>query len=203
VVTREGEDILVKTRIHYREVEGKLLYRVMPAGDLVLTYDLKYSGPDLYAREIGIRFGIPPWMSTLYWERKGEWSAYPEDHIGRNLGTAQIHSGVACIVPPAGPFSQDDAPVGTNDFRSTKRYFTRVDLGGPDGYGLSILSDGRQHLRAIATPNYIAVHVCDWFGGTASKAEEWYLNYGKGRLIKTGDALSGRVHLKPISKLRD
>jgi beta-galactosidase len=202
-VTRESENILVTTSIRYLDVKGNLLYRVMPAGDLVLTYDLKYSGPDLHAREIGIRLGIPPWMSILYWERKGEWSAYPEDHIGRNLGQAQIHSSVARTVPPAGAFSQDDAPVGTNDFRSTKRYFTRAVLAGPDGYGLSILSDGRQHVRAIAKPDYIAVHVCDWFGGTASKAQEWYLNYGKGRLLKTGDLLSGTVHLKPVSKLRD
>lgn len=64
--------------------------------------------------------------------------------------------------------------------------------------GRRILSGGRQHLRAMAKPDYIAVHVCDWFGGTASRAEEWYLNYGKGRLLKTDDTLRGNIHLRPV-----
>jgi beta-galactosidase len=199
VVAQHGEDILVTASICYREVAGTLAHRIMPGGDLIVAYDLKYSGPDLHAREIGMRLGIPPWMNTLHWERKGEWSVYPEDHIGRNSGKAPVHSGADGAVPPNDPFSQDNSPLGTNDFRSTKRHFTRALLAGPDGYGLSILSDGRQHLRAVAKPDHIAIHVCDWFGGTASKAPEWYLNYGKGHLLRTNDNLKGTLHVKPVS----
>lgn len=200
VTAREERDILIKAAIRYREVEGNLVYRIAPAGDLFVTYDLRYLGPELYAREIGLRFGVPPWMDTLRWARNGEWSTYPEDHIGRNKGEARADAGVKSQVPPEGSFSQDNSAMGSNDFRSAKRHFTCASLIGSDGYGLCIISGGNQHMRATVKPDHIAVHVCDWYGGTASEAEEWYLNYGKGRLLKAEDSLQGTLRLKPISK---
>ncbi len=200
VMARKGSEILVKTVIRYLEVEGSLVYRIAPAGDVFAIYDLQYLGPELHAREIGLRFGVPPWMDTLSWVRNGEWSTYPDDHIGRNKGEAQAHVLVRSQVPPKGSFSRDNSAMGTNDFRSVKRHFTHASFISPEGYGLSVVSDGTQHMRATVKPDHIAVHVCDWYGGTASKAEEWYLNYGRGRLLKAGDTLKGVLHLKPISK---
>jgi beta-galactosidase len=200
VMARKGSEILVKTVIRYREVEGSLVYRIAPAGDVFAIYDLQYLGPELHAREIGLRFGVPPWMDTLHWLRNGEWSTYPSEHIGRNEGEVRAYSEVKSQVPPKGSFSQDNSAMGTNDFRSVKRHFTHASFISPEGYGLSVVSDGTQHMRATVKPDHIAVHVCDWYGGTASRAEEWYLNYGKGRLLKAGDTLKGVLHLKPISK---
>lgn len=90
--------------------------------------------------------------------------------------------------------------MGTNDFRSTKRPFTRALLVGSDGYGLSITSDGCQHLRAMVRPDHIAVHVLDWFGGTASRVPEWCMNYGKDRLLKTYDERKATLRLQLFSK---
>ena len=39
-------------------------------------------------REVGISFDIPKDMESVSWLRDGLYSAYPEDHIGRNEGTA-------------------------------------------------------------------------------------------------------------------
>src|SRR5579875_72630 len=199
-VAREGSDVLISASLRYREVEGSVVYRIGAAGDLFVAYDIRHLGPELRAREIGLRFGVPPWMDKLRWLRNGEWSTYPSEHIGRNEGEARAYSEVKSQVPPKGSFSQDNSAMGSNDFRSAKRHFTRASLTDLEGYGLSIASDGNQHLRAAVKPDHIAVHVCDWYGGTASGAEEWHLNYGKGRLLKAGDTLRGVLRLKPISK---
>ena len=147
-VARDGEDIVVTSPGRYRSAEGNLIYRVTPLGQLDITYDFKYLGPVIHAREIGLRLAVPASMSTLEWKRRGEWSTYPDDHIGRNEGRAQAHSGVPPVVPPPHAFSQDDSPLGSNDFRSTKRNIERVSLTDPDGTGISADSNGEQHLRA-------------------------------------------------------
>ncbi|HUY14937.1 MAG TPA: glycoside hydrolase family 2 TIM barrel-domain containing protein [Terriglobia bacterium] len=198
-VAREGENMIVTAAVRYREVEGNVTYRIMPAGELLVSYDVKYLGPELYAHEVGLRFGLPPWMDILEWERKGEWSAYPEDHVGRNRGKASGHPGIQTEIPPVHSFSQDDSALGSNDFRSIKRHFKCASLVSREGYGLQILSDGKQHLRAMVKPDHIAVHVCDWFGGTASTAEEWKLNYGNGRVLETNDTLKGALHLRLVT----
>ena len=198
VVERKQRDVVVTAEARYRGLQGSMVYRVTPEGDLYVTYDLKYLGRAIHAREIGLRFGMPPWMDTLEWERVGEWSVYPEDHIGRNHGKVGAHSGSALKVPPPGSFSQDSSLLGTNDFRSTKRHFRRASLTSAEGYGLRILSDGKQSLRAIVKPDHVGVYVCDWFGGTASTAGEWTDNYGIGRLVKTNDRLQGKVRFQIV-----
>jgi hypothetical protein len=200
VLTRDGADVLLTVTGKYREAAGTFTYRATPAGRLDVSYDFKYLGPEIHAREIGVRLGVPPWMDTLRWKRRGEWTLYPADHIGRNEGSARAHSGVVADVPPTNPYSQDDTPMGTNDFRSTKRHIEHASITSVEGYGLYVDSDGRQHVRASVETDRIAVYVNDWFGGTASTAGEWTANYGKGRELKANDRLQGTVHLWIVSK---
>jgi len=197
-IARDGDDIVVTAAGKYRDAEGKFLYRVTPAGALDLTYDFTYLGPEVRAREIGLGFGVPPWMDSLTWKHRGEWTAYPPDHIGRNEGTALAHSGIAAVTPPLNPYSQDDTPMGTNDFRSTKRNIEHASITGADGFGLYIDSNGEQHVRAGVESERISVFISDWFGGTASQAGEWHENYGQGRLLKKGDHLQGTIRLRLI-----
>jgi len=197
-VTRDGSAVVVTANGKYRDAEGKFVYRIAPAGELDVTYDFTYLGPEVYAREVGFRFAVPPWMDTLTWKRRGEWTVYPPDHIGRNEGTAKAHSGLAPAAPPGHSYAQDDAPMGTNDFRSTKRRVEHASITDADGYGLYIESNGEQHLRAGVESDRIALFLNDWFGGTASRASEWHRNYGKGRLLKTGERLQGTMRLRVI-----
>jgi len=196
-LTPDGNDILVTAAGKYRDAEGKFVYRVTPTGELDVTYSFTYLGPEIHAREIGLRFGVPPWEDTLAWLRRGEWTTYPPDHIGRNEGSARVHSGINPVIPPANAYAEDDSPMGTNDFRSTKRNIEHASITSSDGSGLYIESTGTQHLRASAEPDRIAVFLNDWFGGTASHADEWMQNYGTGREVKPLDRLEGviRLHL--------
>jgi hypothetical protein len=198
-VNREGNDIVVKATGKYRDAEGQYVYRVTPAGELEVSYDFTYLGPEVHAREIGLRFGVPPWMDALSWKRRGEWSVYPEDHIGRNEGSAKAHSGIVPTTPPANPYAEDDSPMGTNDFRSTKRHIEHASITSAEGYGLYIESNGEQHLRALVESDRIAVYVSDWFGGTALHLSEWSLNYGNGREVKPHDRLQGKLRLRLLA----
>ena len=183
-IDRDGGDVLATVVGKYRDAEGTFMYRITPTGGLDITYDFTYLGPEVRAREIGIGLGVPLRMDKLNWKRRGEWTSYPADHIGRNEGSAKAHSGVVPATPPNNTYAEDDTPLGTNDFRSTKRNIEHASITDADGYGLFIGSNGEQHLRAGVEPERIALFVNDWFGGTASRAEEWSENYGQGPLIE-------------------
>ncbi|HEV2398796.1 MAG TPA: glycoside hydrolase family 2 TIM barrel-domain containing protein [Candidatus Sulfotelmatobacter sp.] len=179
----------------YREWAGELRFRIFPDGGLAVNYDFTYTGSDLRARETGLQFGVPLWCDRLDWKRRGEWSVYPDDHIGRNEGSAMARAAEPQPVPPTQSFNLDDTPLGTNDFRSTKRDFVFASLTDKDGYGVGIQAVGSQHLRASVSPDMIEVNVNDWFGGTAAVAwGEWWQNYGQGRELRSDDPTQGLAH---------
>lgn len=179
----------------YREFAGELRFRISPDGSVTIRYDFTYTGPDLRARETGLQFGVPLWCDQLQWKRAGEWSVYPDDHIGRNDGSAMAHAAGAQPVPPTQAFALDDTPLGTNDFRSTKRNFVFASLTDKDGYGVGIQAVGSQHLRASVDLDMIEVNVNDWFGGVAAVAwGEWWQNYGQGRELRSDDPNQGIAH---------
>jgi hypothetical protein len=154
--------------------------------------DGHYTGTDLRAREVGLQFGVPLWCDKLQWRRRGEWTVYPADHIGRNEGITMAHADGPQRVPPAQPFALDDTPLGTNDFRSTKRNFVFASLIDNDGYGIGVEAIGSQHLRAMVDTDLIEVNVNDWFGGVAATAwGEWWQNYGSGRELRPDDPNQG------------
>jgi len=187
-----GDDWEVTETGTYRDVAGKLRFRITPRGSLTVSYDFTFTGTDVRAREIGVQFGVPLWCDKLQWRRRGEWTVYPDDHIGRLEGTAQAHPDAPQSVPPKQPYALDDTPLGTNDFRSTKRNFDYATLLDKEGYGIGVEAIGTQHLRASVDADLIEVNVSDWFGGTAAVAwGEWWLNYGLGKEIRSDDPNQG------------
>jgi hypothetical protein len=179
----------------YQDAAGELKFRITPRGSLTVSYDFTFTGHDVRAREVGVRFGVPLWCDKLQWRRRGEWTVYPDDHIGRLEGTVQAHADTSQAVPPRQPYAQDDTPLGTNDFRSTKRNFVNATLLDTEGYGIGIEAVGAQCLRAALSADLIEVNVNDWFGGTAAVAwGEWWKNYGEGRDIRSDDPNQGIGH---------
>jgi beta-galactosidase len=190
-----GDDYEVIETGTYRDFAGELRFRISPQGGLMVSYQFTYSGLDTRAREVGLQFGVPLWCDKLQWRRRGEWSVYPDDHIGRNDGMAMAHAPGPQRVPPTQPFALDDTPIGTNDFRSSKRNFVFGSLTDKDGYGIGIEAVGSQHLRASVDSDFIEVNVNDWFGGVGATAwGEWWQNYGQGRDIRPDDPNEGVAH---------
>jgi len=187
-----GNDYEINETGTYRDFSGELRFRITPQGSLRVSYDFIYTGTEVRAREIGLQFGMPRWCDKLQWKRQGEWTVYPDDHIGRNDGVAMAHDPKPQTVPPTQPYAQDDTPLGTNDFRSTKRDFLFASLTDGDGYGLGIEAIGSQHFRAMVDEDQIQVNVNDWFGGVAATAwGEWWQNYGTGRQLRADDPNEG------------
>ncbi len=191
----DGDDVVATAVGTYREARGNFVYRVTPRGEVDVHYDFTYLGAEISVREIGLRFGVAPWMDTLEWKRMGEWSVYPEGHIGRTQGRAQARAPMEHVVPPANAFSQDESVMGSNDFRSTKRNIEYASIVDRDGYGVYIRSNGQQHLRASVEADRIALHISDWFGGSAAAERNEWSPYGRGRVLKANERLQGTLHL--------
>ena len=111
--------------------------------------------------EVGISYDIPSDMESVSWLRDGLYSAYPEDHIGRNEGTAlKVREGAAehpdqYGVEPSWSWKDDmknyfvyatDDPnngLVTNDFKTMREnvYYYNVNYGaGEDAPRISVES---------------------------------------------------------------
>ena len=187
----------------YPGLDGSYEILVTPTGTMTVHSSFKYSGAERYAREIGLGFSLPKDCDTLHWERNAEWSVYPKDHIGRPIGTTKAVSEHAEKLPPTWPYAEDNTPMGTNDFRSTKRHIRSAWIGNSALATVGIRSDGKQALRAMVDTDRVCVYVNDWFGGTNVGWGEWITNYGKGHLIKSGDVLESTVRLSLYRRKED
>ncbi len=181
----------------YNDLKGAYVITISPEGDLDVHSSFTYSGRTLTAREVGMRFSVPRSFMTVNWVRQPDFqSRYPVDHIGRANGTAQAVYNHPETAPPAWPWSQDNTPLGSNDFRSTKRNFELFRVSSGPAAGVSALGWPGQAARAWLESDRTTVAINDWYGGTNVGWGEWITNYGTGRLIGTGDKLESTLRLR-------
>ncbi len=145
----------------YNHAEGTWRYRFRADGSCDVTYDFTWTWETprpIDAFEVGVGFNVPAPFDTLHWRRDAQWSAYPDDHIGRPVGEApalgdpQHRAARENGKPnemPAWPWSQDLQGGVTRDFRSSKLNFVTGGLFDRHGIGLLATANGRQHLRAL------------------------------------------------------
>ena len=195
-IEREGENVRVTLTGSYPNLDGGYDYLITPAGVLFAHYRFTWNGPDMFVREQGFRLALPRECDVLQWKRNGEFTWYPDDHIGRNEGRATAFPNLPDAMPPSWPWALDPSPMGCNDFRATRRNIQWVALRYQDGPGILVGSNERQHARAIMESDRAVLHINDWYGGTNSGLLEWELNYGKGKLIRNGEVLESRVALR-------
>jgi hypothetical protein len=118
--------------------------------------------------ELGVAYVLTNEVDRLSWRRKGLWSAYPEDHIGRTQGIAKREArghSQRYGEKPSWPWSEDEREFilfgrndaggrGTSDFRSMKEniYYASAMLRGSEAR-LQALSDGKDAVRLEARPD--------------------------------------------------
>jgi hypothetical protein len=194
--TEGGQAVLRWMGRYGKDFEGGFEIRMDDAGDVEYRYQFTYEGPEVLVREIGLEFELPRSCDKLRWDRKAEFSYYPEDHIGRPVGEAVAHPAVPQNVPPGDrPYGLDDHPWGCNDFRSTKRNIFTASLTDEEGSGVQVVSDGTQHIRASVGTHEIVLDVLDHYGGMSWTYNNGY-HYGPGRTIKPGEVLKGTVRVR-------
>jgi len=108
-------------------------FPITPPATTVLPWNNSNAGG---FEEVGVSYLLSGDVDALDWSRKGLWSAYPDDHIGRNVGLAHRTgpgSAGKVGVEPTWPWAEDEKDfnqfgpndsggAGTNDFRSMKEY---------------------------------------------------------------------------------
>ena len=176
----EGPEAIVNITGNYDIVDVEFMVRIDGNGLITTEYTLgelppltRRLVPEGYRRdvggywELGISYIVSSEVDRINWKRKGLWSAYPEDHIGRIKGTAyregrghdQQYGDI-----PTWPWSEDEKDFtffgrndpnerGTRDFRGTKEniYHATALLGGSEK-GIQALSDGRDYVRVEVIP---------------------------------------------------
>ncbi len=119
-------------------------------------------------RQTGITFTLPKNYDTLTWRRHGQWSWYPEDHIGRLAGTTKAffdHPPCGLAGPrtePTWPWSQDQNAYGCNDFRSTKFNIYQAALTDATGSGLRALAAADRHAHAWIDDDHARLLIADY-----------------------------------------
>ncbi len=159
--------VTVTVKGAYAEAEGGYAVRIDGAGRAEFSYDFKVRAKT-DPRQYGLVVYLPRSFDTLSWSRRGQWTTYPENHIGRPLGTAKALSPDREPVfrrPPAWDWKDDQTKLGSNDFRSTKADVLWAVLSRPEGEGLMLVSDGRQASRSFLDGDRVGWLIADFSTG--------------------------------------
>ena len=158
--------------------------------------------------EVGVKFTLPATVDRLQWDRRGLWTVYPEDHIGREQGSAPRHAAEDATLWKDldhdhywndAHWSIANGPrkeTATNDFRSSKEYFRTAEvLLAGSSLGIQALSEERDAVRLEAARADGPV--------TLIINNEWnYPTLGIGNYMKPpircGDGYTNTVCLKPV-----
>ncbi len=192
----DAGNVRVRLQGAYDRFDGGYDVLITPGGQITVHSSFRYTGERFLAREVGLVLTVPKECDRLRWNRQAEWSVYPNDHIGRPAGAASAVAVHPAALPPTWNWAADNSPMGSNDFRSTKRHIRWAVLGYPGGPAVEVTSDGSQSARATVESDRIALHVNDWYGGTHVGLWEWTSNYGEGKPVATGDTIASTIRLQ-------
>jgi hypothetical protein len=196
-----AESAEIKVAGQYDQASGSYTMAIDGRGVLMVSYRFQCA-TDVNCRQIGVVFDIAGSCSELSWHRKGLWTSYPQEHIGRLTGRARAFSGTQ-LCGLAGPrqqpswdWSSDYTAMGSNDFRSTKANILRASLLAPDEVGLLVCSDGSQAVRAWVEGARIRLLVADY---NNAGAERFFRPHAKvqDRPLGAGDVVAGTARLAP------
>ncbi len=181
-------------------------------GYLDIRFEMERPPSDCY--EIGLVFMLDRRFVELEWDRKALWSVYPEEHIGRPHGTAQIFRGekneVVYRQEPLFPWSLDGKdfflfpasgmpevalPV-TNDFCAMKEHIYSYQLTGATGEtGVCVESDGTVAVRSqVQKDGFLNMYIC--FGWTYGDLDWGNLE----RKISSESNLRGKARIRFVKK---
>jgi len=193
---RDGGAVVITAKGRFDEAEGGYQIRFDGAGRAEFQYEFAV-GAKINPRQWGLVLYLPREYDTLRWSRRGLWSVYPDNHIGRLLGTAKALTegrGFQFRVQPAWDWKDDQNELGSNDFRSTKSELMWAALTSDKGYGLLVTSAGKQAARSFVDKDRIGWLIADFNTGGGDlffaphhKADDRPLE--KGEVIKGGFAV--------------
>ncbi len=196
---QEDDWVSVEVKGSYRGFSGNYTLAVNANGELSVDYWFE-SLAKVNPRQWGLVFAAPLDFNRTFWQRKGMWSVYPDDHISRPVGEAKLFypglpEKVNPRVKPDWAWSRDFNELGSNDFRATRRNIRYAGLKDSTGTRITVRSDGRQHWRSWLDKGRICFLVADFVtAGNEMFLESYYAPYRKP--LKEGDKIMGKVKLR-------
>ena len=196
-IKNKQDTIIISTLVNYLDFEGNINYAFLSNGELIIDYQME-SKIEINPRQWGLVFDIDAQMSYLQWDRKGLWSWYPKNHIGRTKGKSQAfpkHEKPDLSKAPQNDWADDFNDLGSNDFRSTKENIYWASLTTKEGVGITVLSDASQAFRAfINADKNISFLVASYStGGGDLFFSDHYQDERKP--LKIGDKIGGSIKL--------
>jgi hypothetical protein len=204
---KENSSIKIVVKESYKEAVGKQTINLFADGHIELAFEFKML-TDANYRQWGISFTLPETMNTLNWKRKGLWSVYPDDHIGRNEGTAKLFSDHAKCglagpsTKPTWSYNMDQTKFGSNDFRSTKRNILQASLQSENASGIKVVSDGLQNLRCWSMNKNIYMLVSEHDNPGSERFLRDYIDHAArfDQPFKQGQTIQGTINLQISDK---
>ena len=218
----DGSEAVIDIDAIYSPISAAFQIRIDGTGTMRVRYTIKHI-PDMAPAsrmlpwdgtdtggysEVGVKFTLPATVDRLQWDRRGLWTVYPEDHIGREQGSAPRHAAEDATLWKDldhdhywndAHWSIANGPrkeTATNDFRSSKEYFRTAEvLLAGSSLGIQALSEERDAVRLEAARADGPV--------TLIINNEWnYPTLGIGNYMKPpircGDGYTNTVCLKPV-----
>lgn len=177
---------------------GAYTVSASPAGELAVDYRFA-AGAKVDPRQWGMILRLPASFRRLAWERDGQWSLYPPDHIGRTRGEA-----IAAVAQtdrpypnprPDRPWKDDPTPLGGNDFSATRTGLRWLELTDDRGHGVRLEGSGDLAARVFVDGNGTGLFVCGFHTGGGDRFFNPHFAAER-KPLKTGDILEGRFRLR-------
>lgn len=194
-----GQDVVVEVVGGYKEFRGSYSMIFQVGGEVIVEYNFS-ALEDVNPRQWGIVFEAPVSFDKTFWRRNGMWSVYPDDHISRPAGTAELfYEGIPVIVnpriEPSWAWSKDYNALGSADFRSTRRNIWYAGLTDENGAKVTAVSNGKQHWRSWKNGAKIQFLIADFVtAGNEMFLDSFYAPFRK-PIIK-GDTIEGIIKLQ-------
>lgn len=191
-----SDGVKIMMDVIYTDAKGKQSYYFSNDRTVTTEYEVQYKGNDTLPRQYGMIMQLPKTFDKLSWKRKGDFSIYPANDIGRNEGFAMLNAKhLASVeewsVVPKGDWKDDANDLGSNDFRSTKRYIYQVLLSDKNNNRIEIISDGTQSTRSWLQDGQIQLLVADY---NNNGSEPFYGSpFTKGRINIKDKTLKGKL----------
>ncbi len=202
--TTNDDTVTVAVKEEYAEAKGETTYLFTKDGKLIINYSFT-SKISVNPRQWGMVLTVPAETEHLKWYRKGLWSRYPEDHIGRVNGDA-VPFGENTFFQdslrhkPVRAWCYDANKLGTNDFRSTKENIYWASLTNKGGPGIVVVSDGKQAFRAFVNYNRsISFLIADYSTGGGDLFFSGHYKDERKKLIE-GSKLKGTVEIQLVDR---
>ncbi|TQO39750.1 beta galactosidase small subunit [Arenibacter algicola] len=193
----QASDLLsIDIDLTFKEGKGSMTYTFYPDGRINVQYKITSINSAVSPYQYGIVLTLPKSFDRLAWERKGDFSLYPDDHIGRNNGSAHLNaiqtSGVEpWMEQPLSLWKDDANELGSNDFRSTKRNILRASLSNSYGISVTVLSNGKQASRTWLQEENIHWLIADYCN---NGSEPFYgTPHSNGRILAKEKVLEGEL----------